>query len=190
MNEKNRDSSEADYSKDYSWTSSSMVHSDLIATNELVYRPCGLVCSQPLGEAQNADYGACLFKLNTLSVRFRVAKITPTKVGQFVTLWERIGDGPIQPYDISDPVDLFVISARNGNRFGQFVFPKAVLFHRDIVSSEGKGGKRAMRIYPPWDKPTSRMAQKTQMWQLQYFLEIPTDIPIDYVRAQTLYWSN
>lgn len=128
--------------------------------------------------------------MNTLSIRFRVAKITPTKVGQFLPLWKRSGDGLIQPYDISDSVDLFVISIRQGNNFGQFVFPKAVLCKQVIVSNKGKDGKRAIRVYPSWDEPMSRQAQKTQIWQLKYFLEIPVNIPIDCVRAQMLYNLN
>lgn len=187
MDEKNRDFLDADPNGQNSWASSVTIHSDLLATKDLVYSPCRFECSQPRIEVQNAEYGAYVFNLNALSIRFRVAKITPTKVGQFVTLWERIGDGPIQPYDISDSVDLFVISTRKGNNFGQFVFPKAVLCNQDIVSDKGKSGKRAVRVYPPWDKPTGRQAQKTQIWQLEYFLEIPENTPIDCVRAQMLY---
>ncbi|MGG0287749.1 MepB family protein [Peribacillus butanolivorans] len=187
MDEKNRDLLEADLSGQNSWASSETIHSDLLATKELVFSPCRFEFSQPLIEAQNAEYGAYIFKLNTLTVRFRVAKITLTKVGQFVTLWERIGDGVIQPYDVSEPVDLFVISTRKGNNFGQFVFPKAVLCDQNIVSNKGKGGKRAIRVYPPWDKPTSRQAQKTQIWQLKYFIEIPINKPIDCARVQMLY---
>jgi hypothetical protein len=187
MDEKNRDFSEACPSDQNCWASSDTIHSDLIATKNLVYNPCRFNYSRPLLEAQNAEYGSYVFNLNDLSIRFRVAKITPTKIGQFVTLWERIGDGPIQPYDVSDPVDFFVISTRKGNNFGQFIFPKAVLCDQDIVSNKGKGGKRAIRVYPPWDKPTSRQAQKTQIWQIEYFLEIPMNTPIDCVRAQMLY---
>ncbi|MEK3864361.1 MepB family protein [Paenibacillus sp. FSL H7-0716] len=66
---------------------------------------------------------------------------------------------------LSDPTDLFVISTRNGNHFGPFIFPKAVLGEQDILSDKGEGGKRAFRVYPPWDNPTSRQAQKTQTWQ-------------------------
>ncbi|OOQ93201.1 MepB family protein [Bacillus cereus] len=190
MDKKNRDFSEDDPSSQNPWTSSVPIHSDLLATKDLVYSPCRFECSQPRIEAQNAEYGAYVFNLNALSIRFRVAKITPTKVGQFVTLWERSGDGPIQPYDISDSVDLFVISTREGNNFGQFVFPKAVLCNQDIVSNKGEGGKRAIRVYPPWDKTTSRQAQKTQAWQLEYFLEILGNKPIDCVRAQMLYSLN
>ncbi|MCE5173737.1 MepB family protein [Paenibacillus profundus] len=187
MDEKNREFSKACPSDQNFWTSSDTIHSDLLATKDLVYNPCRFDCSRPLLEAQNAEYGAYVFNLNALSIRFRVARITPTKVGQFVTLWERIGDGPIQPYDVSDPVDFFVISTRKGSNFGQFIFPKVVLCEQDIVSNKGKGGKRAIRVYPPWDNPTSRQAQKTQIWQLEYFLEIPVNIPIDFVRAQMLY---
>nr|WP_255255562.1 MepB family protein [Bacillus cereus] len=70
-----------------------------------------------------------VFNLKALSIRPRIAKITPTKVGQFVLLWKRIGHRPIQPYDILDPVDLFVISTRDENNFGQFVFLKAILYN-------------------------------------------------------------
>jgi hypothetical protein len=120
-------------------------------------------------------------------VRFRVAKITPTKIGQFVTLWKRSGNSPIQPYDLSDPLDFFVVSTRKGNCFGSFVFPKSVLHVQGVISKHGKGGKRAIRVYPPWDKTTSKQAEKTQAWQLKYFLEIPQNKPVDCVRSQTLY---
>lgn len=166
---------------------SDIIHSDLLATQEFVYNPCNLNYSEPIHEPHNAEYGAYMFNLNALTIRFRVAKITPTKIGQFVTLWERIGDGPIQPYDISDSADLFVISTRKENHLGQFIFPKAVLGNQDILSNKGEGGKRAIRVYPPWDNPTSRQALKTQKWQLEYFLEIPTDKPLDFLRVQTLY---
>nr|WP_255255565.1 MepB family protein [Bacillus cereus] len=38
-----------------------------------------------------------------------------------------------------------------------------------MVSNKDKGGKRAICIYLPWDKPTSRQVQKTQRRQLEYF---------------------
>ncbi len=163
------------------------IHSDLLATQELVYNPCKLKYSTPLPEEQNAEYGAYTYNLGARFIRFRVAKITPTKIGQFVTLWERSEAGPIKPYDLSDPADFFVISTRQSNSFGQFVFPKAELCDRDIVSKQGEGGKRAMRVYPPWDNPTSRQAQKTQAWQLNYFLEIPQNESVDYDRVRKLY---
>ncbi|MGO4523267.1 MepB family protein [Microvirga sp. 2MCAF35] len=153
----------------------------------LVYVPNGFECSEPKLEQESSEYGACTIDLSGLALRFRVAKITPTKVGQFVTLWKRIGGGPIRPFDMSDPDDLFVISCRKDRCLGQFVFPKSVLRDHDIVAKDGKGGKRGMRVYPPWDQPTSRQALQTQHWQRDYFLDILGDRPLDNTRARMLY---
>lgn len=65
---------------------------------------------------------------------------------------------------------------RAENHFGQFVFPKAVLCEKGIVFCNGKEGKRAMLIYPPWDKADNSQARKTQAWQLQYFIKFSEDI--------------
>ncbi|HLF51966.1 MepB family protein [Flavobacterium sp.] len=167
-----------------------LIHSDLIAAKELVYDICNFDCTQPLKEAESAEYGAYEFGLNGQSVKFRTAKITPTKTGQFVTLWKRNGKGPIQPYDVSDSVDLFIISTRKDNFFGQFIFPKSILCEQGIISNNAKEGKRAIRVYPPWDITTSKQAQKTQKWQLDYFLEIPDNGIIDIDRSKMLYRSE
>jgi hypothetical protein len=50
-----------------------------------------------------------------------------------------------------------------------------------------KGGKRAIRVYPPWDKAESRQAEKTQKWQLEYFVEIPKNRSIDVEKFRSLY---
>ncbi|MFD7235262.1 MepB family protein [Streptomyces syringium] len=162
-------------------------HDDLLAAKTLVYDPNGFTCSEPVPEAESAEYAAHAFTVDGRSVRFRVAKTTPTKVGQFVTVWKRSPGGPIQPFDAADPVDLFVISTRDGDRFGQFVFPREVLRERDIVSTDGAGGKRAFRVYPPWVTTTNRQAGATQKWQANYFLAIPGDGPVDGDRARALY---
>ena len=83
--------------------------------------------------------------------------------------------------------DFFVISIRKDNNFGQFIFPKSVLCQHDIMSMKGQGGKRAIRVYPPWDNALNKQAQKTQAWQINYFLEIPANKLIDYDRARKLY---
>ena len=101
----------------------------------------------------------------------REAKITPTKIGQFVTLWKRSAAGPIQPFD-ADDFDLYVVRAHSGTQSGYFVFPASLLVAQGVVASENRDGKRALRVYPPWDKPTSRQAQKTQNWQTPYFLTV------------------
>jgi hypothetical protein len=168
-------------------TTSTTIHQDLLASKELIYDKYNYKCSNPIKEAESSEYGAYTFEIDTLSVTFRVAKITPTKIGQFVTLWKRIDKGPIQPFDFSDPIDLFIISTRKDNRFGQFIFPKSVLCEQCIVSTNTKEGKRAIRVYPPWDETLSKQAQKTQKWQLNYFLEISNDKPIDFELLKKLY---
>ncbi len=163
------------------------IHNDLLLAKEHLYDKFGFECSLLEKAKESADYGAYSFTLNQKSILFRTAKITPTKIGQFVTLWKRIDKGPIQPYYFTDAIDLIVISVRKENRVGQFVFPKSVLCEKGIISTTTKEGKRAIRVYPPWDKALNKQAQKTQQWQLDYFLEIPVDKPIDRERAKMLY---
>ncbi|WP_124723321.1 MULTISPECIES: MepB family protein [unclassified Streptomyces] len=188
------------------WPDGAPLHPDLLAAKALVYDPSGLVCSRPVPEAESAEYGAHGFTVDGSAVRFRVARTTPTKVGQFVTVWKRSADGgPIRPYDSGDPVDLFVISTRDtgdtgdagdagdtdgisgAGGFGQFVFPRAVLRERDIVSTAGVGGKRGFRVYPPWVTTTNRQAGRTQKWQVEYFLPVPDGEPADPDRCRALY---
>lgn len=163
------------------------IHPDLLEVQNIAYTHCRLVCSHYRQEDESREYGACDFLLNQRSVKFRVGKITPTKIGQFVTLWKRIGSGPIQPFDISDPFDLYVVNVRTSSHFGQFVFPKDVLREKGVLSDNGKGGKLAMRVYPPWDRAENSQAKKTQAWQLLYFFEIERDKPLDKARIQQLY---
>ncbi|MFE1895815.1 MepB family protein [Streptomyces yangpuensis] len=169
------------------WPGEPRIPGDLLRAKELVYDPAGFTCSRPVPEAESADYGACGFTLDGLTVRFRVARTTPTKAGQFVTVWKRSAGGPIQPFDAADPVDLFVISTCEGERFGQFVFPRDVLRERGVVSTNGSGGKRAFRVYPPWVTTTSRQADATQAWQADHFLRLSGDGPVDSARAYALY---
>jgi hypothetical protein len=153
---------------------SAMHPPDLFVAHTLAYAPCGYSVEQLQPELESADYAACTLLLNGQRVQYRAAKITPTKVGQFVTLWKRLGRGPIQPFDVGDPVDVFVVSTRSGARLGQFVFPKAVLVAQGVVAGADRpgSGKRALRVYPPWDTTTSRQAQRTQAWQLRYFVDL------------------
>jgi hypothetical protein len=163
---------------------------DFIYIKNLLSDNSTFVISQPVLEPESSGYGACAFVLNNLNIRFRTAKITPTKTGQFVTLWKRINQGPIQPFDSNDPIDLFIISVRKNDHFGLFIFPKSIGIKKRIVTNGNKEGKRAIRVYPPWDVTTSKQAQKTQKWQLDYFLEIPQDETMDFNRAKLLFLSK
>ncbi|MBP6182693.1 MepB family protein [Flavobacterium sp.] len=159
----------------------------LLQTKTLVFDPCGFELTNLVLETESKNYAAYQFELNTLKILFRVAKTTPIKVGQFVTVWKRMAKGPIQPFDLSDNIDLFIINTQIGENFGQFVFPKSVLNQQGILTTDLKEGKRAIRVYPPWDITTNKQAQKTQKWQLNYFFEIPLDKPIDLDRVKLLY---
>ncbi|MEQ1722257.1 MAG: MepB family protein [Pseudobdellovibrio sp.] len=107
--------------------------------------------------------------MKTNSAIYREAKITPTKNGQFVTVWKRNSKGLTAPYDTSNKIDFYIITVKTKTKSGQFTFPKEVLIKQGIMSVKGKGGKRGLRVYPPWDKPQSKQAEKTQRWQLDYF---------------------
>jgi hypothetical protein len=142
---------------------------DLQLAKDLLYEPCGLKLTNPMLNAESSDYGACTFELNGKKIQHRLSKITPTKTGQFVTIWKRNKEGITEPFDVSDDLDMIIITARSGEHFGQFIFPKAVLADKGIITRDGKEGKRGIRVYPPWDLPTSKQAEKTQAWQTPYF---------------------
>lgn len=107
------------------------IHPDLLAAQTVAYKPMGLICNNLVSKAESQDYGACSFEINNKIIEFRVAKITPTKIGQFVTFWKRIGNGPIMPYDMSDSFNLLIVSVRNAHHFGQFIFPKNILWQKN-----------------------------------------------------------
>ncbi|MEU5896314.1 MULTISPECIES: MepB family protein [Streptomyces] len=159
--------------------------SDLMTAKALVYDPCGFTWSQPRPEPEGADYAAHALTLDGARVRYREARTTPTKPGQFVTVWKRSAAGPIQPFDDTDPIDLFVIGSRDQGHFGQFVFPREALRAQGVVATNGSGGKRAFRVYPPWVTTANRQAEKAQSWQVEFFL--PLREPVDLARAQGLY---
>jgi hypothetical protein len=168
------------------WTDTS-IPSDLLKAKERIFDPCDFDYTQPKIESESTEYGACTFSINGLSVRYRLAKITPTKIGQFVTLWRRNSKGITQPFESTDELDLAVISTRYRERLGQFVFPKTVLLAKGIISGPQKEGKRGFRVYPPWNITTNKQAQKTQEWQLAYFFEIKNEGIIELQRAKALY---
>jgi len=154
------------------WHTSPLIPDDLISAKEMVYDACNLKCSHPEAEAESTDYSAYRFLINDKSICYRIAKTTPTKNGQFVTLWKRNSSGIIEPFESSDAIDFVIVSVRKENNFGQFIFPKSVLLEKGIFSTPKKEGKRATRVYPSWDTTTSKQAQKTQEWQLNYFLDL------------------
>ena len=75
-------------------------------------------------EKESQEYQAYRFNLNKYSIIFRKAKITPLKLGQFVTSWKRSNENQTIPFDNSDSFDFFIIHIESDNHIGQFIFPK------------------------------------------------------------------
>ena len=166
------------------------IHNELIYLIKTIYDKFDFNHSDVKSEIESAEYSASTFKLNGFNVKFRSAKITPTKVGQFVTIWTRNEKGITQPHSTDDPIDLFIILTRKDNRIGHFVFPKSVLTDHGILSTPDKEGKRGIRVYPPWDITGNKQAQKTQKWQLNYFVETTSPESLDIQKIKLLYRLN
>ena len=150
-------------------------HSDFFESKKLIFDSCELTCSMPEIEKESVDYGACRFKLNNFNIIFRVAKTTPKKAGLFVTIWKRQLNKSIEPFDVIDSFDFFIIATRQENNFGLFIFSKNLLSKYNVLSKNGKGGKRGMRVYPSWVKTENKQAEKTQQWQTEHFIKNDKD---------------
>ena len=146
------------------------VHPDVTEALRHLSQPAG-TSTTPAAEADNLEYGAAVVNLGQELIRFRVGKLTPTKVGLFVAVWRRAKDGSTEPFPAEDGADLLVITVREGTRAGYFAFPKSALVKQGIVSVNGTGGKRGFRVYPPWSEVSNRQAVRTRQWQCGYFTE-------------------
>jgi len=141
--------------------------------NEIIAFSGVQISDVPVRESESEEYGAVQFNLDGKRVAFRVAKTTPTKVGQFVTMWKRENPSDeIAPYDIEDTVDYIFVFVFDQSHQGFFVFEKILLGKKGIMSVKGKGGKRAIRVYAPWVKTVSTQAKATQSWQIQNFVSL------------------
>jgi hypothetical protein len=162
---------------------------DLVAALQNAYKPAGLrLTNAARRESESAGYGACRLGLNQQTIVYRVAKTTPTKLGQFVTLWKRPTPGSaIEPLDVGDGVAFVVVSVCNAVHRGQFVFGSKILAAKGILAINGKGGKRAIRVYPPWVKPVAKEAVRTQQWQLRYFLPLEPGANADRAQVRRLF---
>ncbi|MFC4224825.1 MepB family protein [Lysinibacter cavernae] len=139
-----------------------------------VLGPSGHTVADPVAEPESAEYGAVRLVLNARPTLFRVAKTTPTKVGQFVTVWARSEEGPIRPFDQTDGITTLIVlvaTPRSTER-GLFVFPAAALIARGVFAQGGTGGKRAFRMYPPWTATTNASGLTAQRWQAAYFVSL------------------
>ncbi|WP_223559334.1 MepB family protein [Chryseobacterium lathyri] len=155
--------------------------------DELIFQPLGLKLLNVEEDIEAQEYSGCSLGLNQLNIKFRTAKITPTKTGQFVTIWKRNEKGETAPFDSNDLFDFYLISASTDNDKGIFIFPKEVLIEKGILSHDQKIGKRGIRVYPNWDPTENKQAKATQKWQVEYFLDLSQDTESYLKKAKLLF---
>lgn len=138
----------------------------------LLFSKLDLVISKLHEEQESKEYFGCNFQLNSFQIKFRKAKVTPTKIDQFVTLWKR---NPIsketEPFTSEDTSDFYLILTETSENFGFFLFNKDILIKNQILSTDLKDGKRSFRVYPRWDIPQNKQAIKTKNWQSEFFID-------------------
>lgn len=165
-----------------------MENNNLKIFQELLYKYYQLDIKSLIFDRESNEYGACKFRVNGLQILYRASKITPTKIGQFVTVWKRSENKLIAPYSIKDNLDYLIISTQKLERLGYFIFPSSILFMKDIFANQyGKGGKRGFRIYPVWDIPTNKQAIQSQNWQTKYFLDCSNTNLIDGEKMKAIF---
>ena len=158
----------------------SIIQTFITTIDTLILHPCNFELSKLLPESESKEYAAHTFKIGTFNVKFRIAKITPTKTGQFVTLWKRNTNGLTESHHIKDNFEFYIIGTKKDNLMGVFIFPKSVLFLNKILSDENNKGKNGFRVYPSWDLAENKQALKTQIWQSKYFVKLTENELIDY----------
>lgn len=163
-----------------------ILFSDIDLLNRLVFKPCNFLLKNVESASESQEYAAHTFQLNESKIIFRKSKITPTKTGQFVAIWKRNTAGITAPFDVTDDFNFYIIATRTTTNFGVFIFPKKILHDHQILSDSTKDGKCGIRVYSSWDETTSKQAQKTQVWQIKYFLNLSDVNQIDLNRANNL----
>ncbi|MGG5207846.1 MepB family protein [Chryseobacterium sp. MIQD13] len=155
--------------------------------DEQLFQPLELELLNVEEDVESKDYSGCSLSLNQFKIKFRTAKITPTKTGQFVTIWKRNEKGETAPFDTNDPFDFYLISASKDVNKGIFIFPREALLKKGILSNENKPGKRGIRVYPDWDSVENKQAIATQKWQTIYFFNLSPGKESDLQKAKLLF---
>lgn len=122
-------------------------------------------------EPECEEYAGYNFQMGNQNFKFRKSKITPKKLGQFVTLWKRNAQKQTEPFDENDNFDFYIFASEENEKLGYFIFSKELLIKKNILSTKTKEGKRGFRLYPSWVKTENKQAEKTQMWQSEFFID-------------------
>ncbi|WP_158961699.1 MepB family protein [Myroides fluvii] len=145
-----------------------------------------LTCSNCTKDLECEEYHGHTCTLSPFVIKYRQAKITPKKIGQFVTLWQRNEKGITEPFTTRDPFDFYIIMTEDHNQIGCFIFPQSILGEKGILTTPKQDGKRGFRVYPDWDLPTSKQALQTQKWQSLYFIDCTNLTPQALEKARNI----
>lgn len=148
------------------------MNEELTKFEGLITEAIGQKLSKIMKDAECEGYSGFNFQICSLNLKYRKAKITPKKVGQFVTLWRRNSKKQTEPFNAKDNFDFYIVVTEQEEKFGFFIFPKNVLIEKQILTTNQKEGKRGFRVYPNWMKTENKQARKTQSWQINYFINL------------------
>ncbi|VDH17459.1 MepB protein [Algoriella xinjiangensis] len=154
---------------------------------EIILKPLHLKINSLEKDVECDDYFGYNLHVNQTNIKFRKAKITPKKVGQFVTLWQRNNENQTEPFSVNNQFKLYIIAVEDADKRGFFIFSKEILAEKNILSTEKKEGKRGFRVYPDWVIPTNKQAEKTKNWQTDYFIEITENNQVDFIKLEKLF---
>lgn len=140
--------------------------------SKLIYQISQSSLENIMLEEQNKDYEGAVFSIDKHSFRSRKGKRTPKKQGYFVVFWEKDALDNNKAYDFVCAPDKLIITIFDEDKRGQFIFPKEVLAEKNILSTENKQGKMALRVYPDWLTSLNKIASMSQKWQLPYFINL------------------
>lgn len=155
----------------------------LASIEEKAFHPASLQITNQVKDAGSEDYdGLDLLCNGNVRIKYRKAKLTPKKVGNFVALWKRSTSGDTEPFALSDPFDFYMIAVHSESRSGFFMFPKQALADNGVLTDGAKEGKRGFRLYPDWEEAPNRQAMKTQQWQSAYFVDLDEKEPAGRLR--------
>lgn len=94
------------------------------------------------------------------------------------------GNGPVQAAKLHRWV---VVHVSSEGQCGQFIFDRETLLSRGVFAINGRGGKRALRVYPPWSQPAARQAVQSQKWQIECFVAMTPWEPASILRIRDLF---
>ena len=163
------------------------LYTELDTINKIVFKILGFSISNFEKETESQSYHASKFSLNNKSIIYRLAKNTPKKIGQFVTIWKRNDIGITASFNEDYNLDYFIIACVKENNFGLFIFPKSILLENKILSTNNIDGKRGIRVYPTWEKAINKQAKKTQEWQANFFIEIIENEEVDLTKLNDFF---